>query len=73
MNDVLYKKQFGFQEAYPTEDAIIQLTDQINSSFEKTHFTSGIFINLSKPFHFVDHQILISKLQNSGVNGSNLC
>lgn len=73
MNDVLYKKQFGFQEAHPTEYAIIQLTDQINSSFEKTHFTSGIFINLSKPFHFVDHQILISKLQNSGVNGSNLC
>ena len=73
MNDVLYKKQFSFQEAHPTEHAIIQLTDQINSSFEKTHFTSGIFINLSKPFDFVDHQILIFKLQNSGVNGSNLC
>lgn len=72
MNDVLYKKQFGFQEAHPTEHAIIQLTDQINSSFEKTYFTSGTFINLSKPFDFADHQILISKLQKSGVNGSNL-
>lgn len=72
MNDALYKKQFGFQKAHPTEHAIIQLTDQINSSFEKTHFTSGLFINLLKPFDFFDHQILISKLQNSGVNGSNL-
>ena len=44
MNDALYKKQFGFQKAHPTEHAIIQLTDQINSSFEKTHFTSGLFI-----------------------------
>ena len=34
-NNLLYKKLFGFQKAHSTEHAIIQLVDQINSSFEK--------------------------------------
>ena len=34
MNDLHYEKQFGFQEGHSTEHAVIQLIDQINSSFE---------------------------------------
>ena len=45
-NNILYSKQFGFQEGHPTEHAIIQLIDQINNSFEKNHYTLGIFIDL---------------------------
>ena len=41
-NEILYKKQFGFSS---TEHAIIQLTDQIKSSFEKNYFTLGVFID----------------------------
>ena len=37
-NDLLYKKQLGLQKAHSTEDAIIQLVDQINSSFGKNLF-----------------------------------
>ena len=33
-NDILYKKQFGFQEIHFTEHVIVQLVDQIRSSFE---------------------------------------
>ena len=31
-NNILYKKQFGFQENYSTDRAIIQLVDQISNS-----------------------------------------
>ena len=71
-NQMLYSKQFGFQRGHSTEHAIMQLTDQINSSFEKNHFTLGIFIDLLKTFDAVDHYILITNLENYGVNGKNL-
>ena len=54
-NNILYSKQFGFQEGHSTEHAIIQLIDQINNGFEKNHYTLGIFIDLSKVFDTVDH------------------
>ena len=71
-NHMFYPKQFGFQKSHSIEHAIIQLIDQINSSFEKNNFTLAVFIDLSKALNTVDHHILISKLQNYGVNGNNL-
>ena len=48
---------------------IMQLIDQINDIIENNYFTSGIFIDLSKAFDTVKHQILISKLKNYRMKG----
>ena len=58
---ILYEKQF--QRNNSTEHAILQLTRDITSSFEKGEYTLRVFIDLSNAFNTVDHQILIKKLQ----------
>ena len=70
--NILYKKQFGFLKNHSTEHAILELVSRITDSFEKNMFTLGVFIDLSKAFDTVDHNILISKLENYGIQETNL-
>ena len=56
---LLHQKQFGFQTGRSTEHAIVKLSDQIYDSFERNHYTLGVFIDLSTAFDTVDHSTLI--------------
>ena len=69
---LLYKKQFGFQGNNSTECAILQLTQDIISSFEKGEYTLGVFIDLSKAFDTVNIRFLLKKLQYYGIDGTAL-
>ena len=71
-HNLLYQKQFGFQQGHSTKHAIMQLIDEIIDKFENNCFTLGIFINFSQAFDTVIHQVLISKFNNYGVTGKNL-
>ena len=70
--DLFYKYQFGFRTNHSTEHALIEIVDQIRLSIDKDQLTCGIFIDLSKAFDTVNHDILLAKLDHYGIRGNAL-
>ena len=61
-NNLYFHKQFGFRKGHSTDHALIELVYSIYDSFNQNKYTLGVFIDLSKAFGTVDHNILIDKL-----------
>lgn len=71
-NKLFYTSQYGFRRGHSTEHAVIEFTDKILSNMAQNNTPLSIFIDLSKAFDTLDHTILLSKLQNYGINGTSL-
>ena len=67
--NILCHQQFGFQKGYSTSMALIRLSDQLFTAIDNKKFTIGIFLDLSKAFDTVNHEILFTKLEHYGFRG----
>lgn len=68
--NVLYEYQYGFRENHSTTQALIEITDYLKSSIDEKKYVCGMFLDLSKAFDTVNHNILLKKLQHYGVRGT---
>ena len=50
---IMYKYQFGFRKGYSTEQAILEITDNLKLATDKGQITCGLFLDLSKAFDTV--------------------
>ena len=44
-----------------TEDTLLKLTDKISKALDEGKYTIGVFLDLSKAFDTVNHEILFTK------------
>ena len=68
----LNDNQYGFRAKYSTEYAAIELVDRIVTKIDKNDIPINVFLDLSKAFDTIDHNILQNKLAYYGLNGSAL-
>ena len=69
-NQLLYKFQFGFRKKNRTNTALIMVIDKIMNSLNNGDIVLGLFLDFSKAFDCVNHDILIKKLFHYGIRGN---
>ena len=72
LHNILYSKQFGFRNNRSTALALIDLINNISSAIDRNETTLGIFLDLSKAFDTINHEILCQKLQHYGIQDTAL-
>jgi len=68
-HDILFDYQFGFRRGHSTAQAIVEITDNLKKAIDNNLYTCGVFLDFSKAFDTVNHQILIHKLEKYGIRG----
>ena len=65
----MVKNQFGFREKHATYMAILDLVDKISQKIDSKNYFMGTFLDLSKAFYTINHNILIDKREYYGIRG----
>ena len=68
-NDVIYNLQFGFRKNHSTAMALTLLNDKISKALYDGEYVLGVFLDFSKAFDTVNHDILLQKLYAYGIRG----
>ena len=71
-NELFYGSQYGFRTNHSTEHAALELADRILYSLDHNETPLSIFLDLSKAFDTLDHNILLNKLKHYGIRGEAL-
>ena len=65
--ELLYSCHFGFRKNHSMSLALIHLMNKISSAIDRREITAGVFLDLSKAFDTLDHEIFFAKLEHYGI------
>ena len=68
-NKIFSDNQFGFRKMKSTETALMKFMDFIHNGLSKKQNVGTIFMDLSKAFDVMNHNILKLKLEHYGFRG----
>ena len=71
-NDIFSKWQFGFRGGHSTSHPMVHFINKVTESLNNKKHTIGIFCDLKKAFDTCDPNILLLKLKEYGIQGTEL-
>ena len=67
--NLLSQNQYGFRAKHSTYMVLLNIIDQISAEMDSKKYSIDIFLDLSKAFDTINHNILLKKLEIYGIRG----
>jgi hypothetical protein len=71
-NNIINDSQYGFRKNHSTIHPLVKFLNFITTAFNEREHCLAIFCDMRKAFDTVDHEILLTKLYNLGIQGTEL-
>ena len=68
-HNILHENQFGFRSGKSTSSAIAYVTASLINKLQNNKHTAFVLLDLKKAFDFINHDLLLTKLNHFGIRG----
>ena len=69
-NNLIHRHQYGFRKHHSTEYAALHIVDYLYYKLDLKKIPINLYLDLSKAFDSLSHEILLRKLQHYGICGA---